>query len=62
MCNSTNERIRGGQKVIYKFEIPKRLIGLNEYTNANRYNKYAGAKQKREEQDFIKICILQKAI
>lgn len=41
----------------YKFEINKRLIGLNEYTNTNRYNKYAGAKQKKEEQDYIKVCI-----
>ena len=41
----------------YRFEIPKRLIGLNEYTNANRYNKYAGAKQKKDEQNFIKLCI-----
>ena len=45
--------------MIYKFEIPKRLIGLNEYTNANRYNKYAGAKQKKEEQEYIKMCILE---
>ena len=43
----------------YKFEINKRLISLNEYTNANRYNKYAGAKQKKDEQNFIKICIKQ---
>ena len=43
----------------YKFEITKRLIGLNEYTNTNRYNKYAGAKQKKEEQEYIKYCILQ---
>ena len=43
----------------YKFEITKRLIGLNEYTNTNRYNKYAGAKQKKEEQEYIKYCILE---
>ncbi len=43
----------------YKFEIDKRLIGLNEYTNANRYNKYAGAKQKKDEQNYIKMCIKQ---
>ena len=35
------------------------MIGLNEYTNANRYNKYAGAKKKKEEQEYIKYCILQ---
>lgn len=43
----------------YKFEIDKRLIGLNEYTNTNRYNKYAGAEQKKKEQDYIKMCIRQ---
>lgn len=43
----------------YRFEIDKRLIGLNEYTNTNRYNKYAGAKQKKEEQEYIKMCIRQ---
>lgn len=43
----------------YRFEINKRLIGLNEYTNTNRYNKYAGAKQKKDEQNFIKACIKQ---
>jgi len=43
----------------YKFEIPKRLIGLNEYTNTNRYNRYAGAKQKKDEQEYIKMCIRQ---
>ena len=41
----------------HKFEINKRLIGLNEYTNVNRYNKYAGAKQKKTEQEYIKMCI-----
>lgn len=41
----------------YKFEIDKRLIGLNEYTNANRYNKYAGAKVKKNEQEYIIWCI-----
>lgn len=44
--------------MIYRFEIDKRLIGLNEYTNTNRYNRYAGAKQKKEEQEYIKYCIL----
>ena len=45
--------------MIYKFEIDKRLIGLNEYTNKNRHNKYAGAKQKKDEQEYIKMCIKQ---
>ena len=48
----------GGIKLTYKFEINKRLVGLNEYTNANRYNRYAGAKKKKEEQEYIKYCIL----
>ena len=30
----------------YKFEIDKRLMGLNEYTKYNRTNKYAGAGAK----------------
>lgn len=44
-------------KLKYKFEIDKRLIGLNEYTNANRYNKYAGASAKKKEQEYIIWCI-----
>lgn len=47
------------EEMKYKFEIDKRLIGLNEYTNTNRYNRYAGAKQKKEEQEYIKMCIRQ---
>lgn len=43
----------------YRFEIYKRLVGLNEYTNTNRHNKYAGAKQKKEEQEYIKMYIKQ---
>lgn len=39
----------------YKFEIDKRLMGLNEYTKYNRTNKYAGAKKK--EQQYIIWCI-----
>ena len=43
----------------YRFEIPKRLVGLNEFIRANRSNKYLGAKQKKSEQEFIKIYIKQ---
>ena len=43
----------------YKFIINKRLLGLNEYINLNRTNKYMGAKAKRLEQDFIIYCIKQ---
>lgn len=41
----------------YKFEIDKRLIGLNEYIKENRTNKYAGAKAKKKEQEYIMWCI-----
>lgn len=41
----------------YRFEIHRRLIGLNEYTNTNRYNRYAGANAKKKEQAYIVWCI-----
>lgn len=41
----------------YKFEISKRLMGLNEYTNINRTNKYKGASAKKQEQAYIIWCI-----
>lgn len=41
----------------YKFEIDKRLLGLNEYTKYNRANKYLGAEMKRKEQEYIIWCI-----
>lgn len=37
-----------------KLVIPGRLPGLNEYTKANRANKYVGAKMKKEAEDYIK--------
>ncbi|MBS5682311.1 MAG: RusA family crossover junction endodeoxyribonuclease [Clostridium sp.] len=43
----------------YKFEINKRLMGLNEYTKYNRTNKYAGAGAKKKEQQYIINCIKQ---
>lgn len=43
----------------YKFEINKRLMGLNEYTKYNRTNKYAGAEAKKKEQQYIINCIKQ---
>ena len=45
--------------MVYKFEIDKRLIGLNEYTNLNRNNRYLGNKVKQQEQQYIKWCILE---
>ena len=43
----------------YKFEINKRLMGLNEYTKANRTNKYAGNQAKKDEQKYIEWCIIE---
>lgn len=43
--------------MIYKFEIDKRLMGLNEYTASNRTNRYVGAKAKKYEQQYIIWCI-----
>ena len=37
----------------YRFEINKRLMGLNEYTKQNRTNKYVGARAKEIEQEYI---------
>lgn len=42
-----------------KFTIPGRLDGLNSVTNANRTNKYAGARLKRENEDLVLSSILQ---
>lgn len=41
----------------YKFEIDKRLMGLNEYTSFNRGNKYGGNEAKQKEQAYIIWCI-----
>ncbi|MCI8620608.1 MAG: RusA family crossover junction endodeoxyribonuclease [Clostridia bacterium] len=32
-------------------------MGLNEYTNQNRRNRYAGASAKKKEQEYIMWCI-----
>lgn len=45
--------------MVYKFEIDKRLMGLNEYTSLNRRNRYLGNQAKQREQDYIKGCILE---
>lgn len=41
----------------YRFEIDKRLMGLNEYIRQNRSNRYAGATAKKNEQAYIIWCI-----
>lgn len=47
-------------KTLY-ITIPGRLPSLNEYTRANRANKYVGAKMKSESEDRILTCLLQQA-
>ena len=42
----------------YSFEINKRLPSYNEYSNANRKNRYAGAKMKKEIEIEIWAYIL----
>lgn len=37
----------------YRFEINRRLMGLNEYTKANRTNKHVGNQAKQQEQEYI---------
>lgn len=43
----------------YKFTIPGRLEGLNNYTAANRANYQAGGKMKKTNEDMIMWCIRQ---
>lgn len=43
----------------YSFEINKRLPSYNEYSNANRKNRYAGAKMKKEIEIEIWAYILE---
>ncbi|MFP3153611.1 hypothetical protein LQZ18_04130 [Lachnospiraceae bacterium ZAX-1] len=41
----------------YKFTIPDRMPGLNEYITANRTHQYAGAKFKKEHEGIIIYAI-----
>lgn len=43
----------------YKFTIPGRLDGLNDYTSANRTNPYKGAKMKAEAEKTVMYSIRQ---
>lgn len=43
----------------YKFTIPGRLEGLNNYTAANRTNPYKGGKVKRDNEKDVIWCIRQ---
>lgn len=39
--------------------IPGRLVGLNEYVNACRTNRYKGAKVKADAEELIRMAIKQ---
>lgn len=41
-----------------RFEIPGRLPGTNEYQNANRLNRYSGAKMKKQSQQIVEWAII----
>jgi len=41
----------------YKLTIPGTLPGLNEYTTANRTNRYSAANMKKRVQELISWCI-----
>lgn len=43
----------------YRLTIPRRLPGLNEYTDANRASRQKGAKMKRENQELVMWYIAQ---
>ena len=43
--------------MIYKFIIDQRVPGMNELINANRTNKYVGAKMKKETEEMISFYI-----
>lgn len=43
----------------YKFTIPGRLEGLNNYTTANRMNYRVGGRMKRDNEDMVCWCIRQ---
>lgn len=51
-----------GQVMRQIFEIPGRLVGLNEYINDCRRNKYAAAKIKKETQTVICLEIKRQKI
>lgn len=42
---------------IYRVEIPLKLPSCNDYINACRYNRYAGAKMKKDIEKEISIYI-----
>ena len=44
---------------IYSIEIPFKMPSCNEYINACRYNRYKGAKMKRDIQDKIAYYLIK---
>lgn len=45
-------------KVLLRLRIPGRLPGLNEYISAERRNRYAAAKLKRDSQNYVAFCAM----
>lgn len=43
----------------YKFIVPETLNNLNDYTTANRRNKYVGGKMKNDNEIIITAAILE---
>lgn len=58
-AKDTAKVICEGSAMQYKFVIPGRLEGLNEYTAANRRNPYAGGKVKKDCETLIILTIRQ---
>lgn len=56
--SNTNDSIKPDNSR-YKLVIHGKLLGLNEYINAERRNKYAAAKIKKEVQELIEYEIKQ---
>lgn len=45
--------LKGSENLTYKFIIPGKLDGLNEYTAANRTNPHKGGKMKKDNEDVV---------
>ena len=48
------------KEVTHDFFIDGRLPGLNEYTNANRTNRFKASKMKKDTEEHIVSCIKDK--
>ncbi len=48
--------------VLLRLRIPGRLPGLNEYIAAERRNRYAAAKMKRDAQTYVESCAMAQSL